>query len=140
LPDETHRDLSLYRLQKSERDLRDAKANLNVGSYDTAANRAYYSIFHAMRAVLALDKKDYSKHSAVISFFSKDYILTGAFDRGFGKTIRLTNALRNASDYDDYLDVTQEDANEAVCLAAEFHEAVKEYIIRRSSLAFNEQS
>ena len=133
MPDELQNNLSLYRLNKSARDLHDAKINLDAGSYDTATNRAYYSTFHAMRSVLALDKKDYSKHSAVISFFQKDYIRTGIFDRCHGRTIKLAGALRISSDYDDYVDASKEDAIEAIQLASEFHEAVKTYIQRRIS-------
>ena len=128
MPDNIHRDLSVYRLEKSEKVLKDAKNNYDFGSYDTAANRAYYSVFHAMRAVFALDKKDYSKHSAVISFFSKDYILTGKFDRSFGKTIKMAGALRNASDYNDYQETSEEEVREIIDKASEFYEAVKNHI------------
>ena len=38
-------------------------------SYRSANNRAYYSIFHAIRSVLALDGFDSKKHSGVISEF-----------------------------------------------------------------------
>ena len=49
-------------------------------SYRSAANRAYYAIFHAMRAVLALDGVDMKHHSGIISEFRKRYIKTGVFD------------------------------------------------------------
>ena len=39
--------------------------------YRSAANRAYYAIFHAMRAVLALDGVDMKHHSGIISEFRK---------------------------------------------------------------------
>ena len=71
MSDELYRDLAVYRLEKSEKMLIDAKMNYKSGSYDTAVNRVYYSIFHAMRAVFALDKKDYVKHSTVINFFPR---------------------------------------------------------------------
>lgn len=48
-------DLSLYRLAKAKQYLDDAKKTLAMEMYDTAANRSYYAIFHAARAVLALD-------------------------------------------------------------------------------------
>jgi len=44
--------------------------------YASANNRAYYSIFHAMRAVLALEQKDFKKHSAVIAQFTQSYLKT----------------------------------------------------------------
>lgn len=74
-------DLSLYRLEKAKKDLDDAKNTLELEMYDTAANRSYYAIFHAARAVLALDGQDYKKHSGVISEFQQDYIKTEIFDK-----------------------------------------------------------
>jgi len=129
--DELSCDLSKYRLGRSADDLDSARIMLDAGKDNAAANRAYYSIFHAMRAVLALDRKDYRKHSAVISFFSKEYILTGSFDRKFSKTIRLAEVLRSSSDYTDYQDATHEEASEVIQRASEFHEAVRAYIERR---------
>ena len=49
-------------------------------SYRSAANRAYYAIFYAMRAVLALDGVDMKHHSGIISEFRKRYIKTSVFD------------------------------------------------------------
>ena len=46
-------------LSKAERYLTDARRTLEMGMYDTAANRSYYVIFHAARAVLALDGLDF---------------------------------------------------------------------------------
>ena len=62
-------DLCRYRLEKAESYLNDANVTLSLGMYDTAANRSYYSIFHTVRALLALDGKDFRKHSGVISCF-----------------------------------------------------------------------
>jgi len=131
MQDETIIDLSQYRLNRSADDLEAARIMIEAGKHNAAANRAYYSIFHAMRSVLVLDKKDYSKHSAVISFFSKDYILTGHFDRDFSKTIRLAEALRSSSDYTDYQDTTPEEAYEIIQRATKFHDATKTYLRKR---------
>ena len=35
-------------------------------SYKTANNRAYYAIFHALRAVLSLDGVDFKHHITVL--------------------------------------------------------------------------
>ena len=40
-------------------------------------HRSYYAIFHAMRAVLALDGIDMKRHSGVMSEFRRLYIKTG---------------------------------------------------------------
>ena len=48
-------EISKVRFDHAKECLRDAKLLLAGESYRSAANRAYYAIFHAMRAVLALD-------------------------------------------------------------------------------------
>ena len=55
------KDYAKYRLDKSKEDLDAAQLLFSQGSYRIANNRAYYSIFHALRAVLVLDDFDSSK-------------------------------------------------------------------------------
>ena len=72
MPETSRVDLSKYRLQKAEDMLKTAKKVMDAGDYATANNRAYYCLYHAMRAVIALDEEDYKKHSAVNrTFFRK---------------------------------------------------------------------
>jgi len=56
--DDTPMDLAAYRLSQAAEFLQDAEINNNNGALKTAANRSYYCIFHAMRAVLALERSD----------------------------------------------------------------------------------
>ena len=74
MPDITKIDLSRYRLQKAKEMLASAKRDMDAKDYASANNRAYYAVFHAMRAVLALDGEDYKKHSAVIARFTLNYL------------------------------------------------------------------
>lgn len=43
-----------YRLERAKQDLSDAEFSYKHKRYLNANNRAYYSIFHAIKAVLAL--------------------------------------------------------------------------------------
>ena len=61
--------LSKYRFESSQEAIADAKLMFENGRYKNALNRAYYAIFHAMRAVNSLEGFDSSKHSGVIAFF-----------------------------------------------------------------------
>ena len=64
-------DLSRYRYACCVEALEDARIMYGAERYKNALNRAYYAIFHAMRAVTALDGFDSSKHSGVISYFNQ---------------------------------------------------------------------
>ena len=72
-------ELSQIRLRNAFECLGDAETLLERGSLKSAANRAYYAVFHAMRAVLALDGIDMRHHSGVIAEFRRLYIKTGVF-------------------------------------------------------------
>ncbi|MBR1702400.1 MAG: HEPN domain-containing protein [Lachnospiraceae bacterium] len=52
-----------------------------IGQYKSSINRSYYAIFHALRAVTAMDGFDSSKHSGVIAYFNKNYVKEGIFDK-----------------------------------------------------------
>ncbi|MCR4892872.1 MAG: HEPN domain-containing protein [Lachnospiraceae bacterium] len=70
-------DYSKYRYEKAKEDLETARKNFQDGFYAAANNRAYYSVFHAIRSILILDWFDSKKHSGVISRFREAYIKTG---------------------------------------------------------------
>ena len=74
-------DLSKYRFACSHEALEDARIMEEAGRYKNALNRAYYSIFHGMRAVNALDGFDSSKHSGVIAHFNQLYVKEGIPER-----------------------------------------------------------
>jgi uncharacterized protein (UPF0332 family) len=121
-------DYSTRRLEKSADDLDTAQINYNAGKYNASANRAYYSVYHAIRAVLALDNIERKKHSGNISYFRENYIATDIFDRIYSETIKNTEVLRNEADYDDMKIVNAEDAQEVIEKARNFYNEVKKYV------------
>lgn len=129
MPDTTRIDLSKYRLEKAEAVLETAKRLLDDEDYASANNRAYYSIFHAMRAVIALDGEDYKKHSAVIAKFSEKYLKTDVLPREFGKLVSNASRIRNRSDYQDFYICSIDDTKALVTGAEKFLESVKNYLI-----------
>ena len=120
--------LCRYRLEKAAEFLADAEKTLELEMYDTAANRSYYAIFHAVRALFALDGKDFKKHSGVIAFFQMDYIKTGIFDKRMSDIIKSAFSLRTDSDYEDFFIISHEEVRKQVTEAAEFYKTVSEYL------------
>ena len=99
---------------------------------DTAANRSYYAIFHAARAILALDGQDYKNHSGVISNFQKDYIKTGIFDKKMSNIIKSAFDMRTDSDYEDFYVVPEEDVTKQVEEAEYFVCKIEEYLATKT--------
>ena len=125
---DTSKELSEYRVKRAFELLKDADNLFNAGSYRSANNRAYYAIFHAMRAVLALDNVDFKKHSGVIQYFQKEYVKTSIFEKEYSNIITTASTIRNASDYDDFYIASKEEAQEQINDATKFCEVVEEYL------------
>lgn len=95
-------------VKKSHKALETARNNFDMCDYDTASSKAYYSVFHIMQAVLLLRGLTFSKHSGVISGFSKEFIKTGIFPEEFSKKIRSLFKDREISDYSYSLNIEKE--------------------------------
>ena len=125
MPDQV--DLSRYRLDKASEMLATARRDMNAEDYASANNRAYYCIFHAMRAVIALNGEDYKKHSAVIARFTMNYLKTEILPRDYGKLISNASLIRNRSDYEDFYICSIEDTQKLVEGAEDFLRSVNAY-------------
>ena len=128
MPSEKSVILSKYRLERSKEFLDSAVKNLEIEEYRTANNRAYFSVFHAMRAVLALDEVDFKKHSGVISYFREHYIKTKMFDREISDIITSASLIRSKSDYDDFYIAKKDEAAEQVENAQKVYMIIKNYL------------
>jgi len=129
---EERRDLSKARFDRARDCLHTAKVNRKYNDYRAAANRSYYAIFHSMRAVLALEEVDMSKHSGVMAEFRKRYLKTEILDRKLSAIITQAFEVRNASDYDDFYIVAKEDVDLQIDNALTFMQAVGDYLITQS--------
>lgn len=131
MPDMTLKDLSKFRLNKAFETLETAKRDMKAADYASANNRAYYCIFHAMRAVIALDGEDYKKHSAVIARFTMNYLKNDILPRDYGKLITNASLIRNRSDYEDFFVCSLEDTHKLVSGAEEFLKSVRQYLLAK---------
>ena len=131
MPDITRIDLSRYRLQKAKEMLASAKRDMEAEDYASANNRAYYAIFHAMRAVLALDGEDYKKHSAVIARFTLNYLKPEILPPEYSKLISNASLIRNRSDYEDFYICSVADTNALFSGAGSFCAEVEKYLTGR---------
>ena len=93
-------ELARYRLVRAKQDLQDTQLLYKNGSLLAANNRAYYAIFHAIQAVLALERVDFKRHKDVISYFNKNYVSTEIFPKTLGRKIGQAFQIREDSDYD----------------------------------------
>lgn len=101
---------------------------IELGAYNTAINRAYYAVFHSMKAIEVFDEYDSKKHSGVISFFRKNYIKTGIFDSELSDIIKALQMQREDSDYNIIAEFNIDDAKDAYEKAKLFVTTVEKYL------------
>ena len=124
-------DLAVYRRNCAYGDLEAAKELLQSGKYRQSLNRSYYAIFHAVRAVNALDEFDSRKHSGVIAHFNQYHVKTGDFSKEASRIIRMASSMRECADYEDFFIASRQEAEEQAENAGNFIAAVDAYLRSR---------
>ena len=122
------KELSKHRLEQAKEDLIASEALYDLKLYKSANNRAYYSVFHSIKAVLALEPIDFKKHKDVVGYFNKNYIHTEIFSKQLGRKISDASKIREDSDYIDEFVVKPEDTKKQIETAKEMLELVEKYI------------
>ena len=125
------KELSIHRLEQAKEDLTASRALYDLKLYKSANNRAYYSIFHSIKSILALEPIDFKKHKDVISYFNKNYIHTEKFPKNMGRKISIASRIREDSDYDDEFIVREEDTMNQIKTAEELIMLAEKYIEKK---------
>lgn len=126
--DKRNLELARYRLERAKQDLKDTDLLYKNNSLLSANNRAYYAIFHAIQAVLAIEKVDFKRHKDVIAYFNKNYINTEIFPKMLGRRIGQAFQIREDSDYDYKFIPQLEQTAYQVDTAKKLIELVEQYI------------
>ncbi|MBR2948841.1 MAG: HEPN domain-containing protein [Lachnospiraceae bacterium] len=121
------KDVAEHRLQVAREDFTAAKLLLEANSYRGANNRAYYAIFHAVSAVLALEGIAFKKHKDTLAYFNKNYVATELFPREMGRKIVKAEEIRHASDYDTFYIASKEDTVQQIETADKLIRLVSEF-------------
>ena len=129
-----NKDLCLYRIEKAQQCLKSAKILAQAEDYCSAANRAYYAIFHSIRSILALDDIDFSKHSGVMAYFQKNYVKPGIFKKEYSTILTEAFEIRSESDYDDYYIISKKDVERQIRNADFFLDGVKQFLNEKTEL------
>lgn len=122
------KDLAYYRLEQARNCLQASESLIDTGHYKDSANRSYYSIFHSMKAILALDGYDSKKHSGIIAEFRLRYIKSGLIDVKFSDIIKDAFDIRTDSDYLDFYTIAKAEAVQQLENAKIFFDAIANYI------------
>jgi uncharacterized protein (UPF0332 family) len=115
-------------IKKSSRALDAARILFEHNNFEAASSKAYYAVFHILQAVLLTKSLSFSKHSGVISAFSKYFIKEGIFSEDFGRIIKDLRKNREIGDYDYFHYISSEQAKTDFKNAEDIIKAIKKYL------------
>lgn len=128
LKEEDRRILVELELEKADKTFQQVAVLQREGYWDTMANRLYYSLFHAVSALLINDQREVGSHKGAAIRFHQYYVKTGLFSEEEGSFYSQMETLREKSDYNCFFNVTEADIVSKVAPASSFIEKVKEYV------------
>lgn len=109
LTDEERRAIVLYRIEKAHAAMDDIRKVMPLELWSIIANRMYYALYYASSALLINDGHKVGTHKGVIALFYLNYVKEGPLTREDGTLFSNVFAFRHGSDYDDFIDATEED-------------------------------
>ena len=128
LTDEERKAIVVYRLEKSNDAMVEAKDCASLGHWNLAANRLYYAAFYASSALLISAGYAAKSHDGTIGMIGQHYVRTGVLANEDGSLLARLQNMRHTGDYDDFLDWTKEDVEPYIAKTEAFVEKVKEII------------
>lgn len=128
LTDEERKAIVVYRLEKSNDAMVEAKDCASLGHWNLAANRLYYAAYYASSALLISAGYAAKTHDGTIGMIGQHYVRTGVLANEDGSLLARLQNMRHTGDYDDFLDWTKEDVEPYIAKTEAFVEKVKEII------------
>ncbi len=122
--------LITYRIEEAEEALRDIELLLAHNRYRAAANRMYYAAFYAALAVLLTKNLQFSRHSAVISFFDKEFIKPRVLPREYSRCLHQAFHERQDDDYMPFVDFDPEELNRLFGKVKVMVKGIREYLLQ----------
>lgn len=113
-------------LDKALDSLNAAKVLFDDEYYEFCVSRTYYTMFYLAQAFLLELNLSFSKHSAVISGFGREFISTNKLHDKFHRYLIDAQNIRNIGDYDTVAEVSREEAEVEIRRAKEFLEIANE--------------
>lgn len=113
-------------IEKSERNFEQAQKNADMGYWDLVANRLYYSVFHAVNALMLLEGIHTGTHKGTSAMFGKHFVLTGKFSREDGLLYSRLQTMRERADYQNTFSLPEDKGQQLILATQELLARIKE--------------
>lgn len=128
LKEEDRRIMVTLELDRVEKTIEEFELLAENGMWSLAGNRLYYTLFHAVSALLINDNHEVGTHRGAVNRFSLYYVKTGIFTAAEGRMYSLLQKLREDGEYNCYIDIEKEDVEGFVEPTRQLIEKIKRYI------------
>ena len=109
LTEEERKAIVVYRMEKAEGALVEAKDCASMEHWTLAANRLYYAAYYASSALLINAGLQARTHEGTIGMIGQNFVRTGILTKEDGSLLARLQNMRHTGDYDDFMDWTQDD-------------------------------
>lgn len=100
--------MALY-WNKSVAALEDAQSNIENKRWNTAANRMYYALLHALNALFVKDGINVGTHKGAKALFGQNYVINGRMPIEDAHFLSRMETMRDKADYDCTFTASQND-------------------------------
>lgn len=100
----------------------------NAELWDTLANRMYYSVFHAVTALLIQNGLHAGTHQGVSILFNKHFVKEKLIDEKFGRLLARLENMREKSDYTCLFETSKEEVMPMISQAKEMISIIENLI------------
>ena len=113
-------------LKKAHESLSAARLLEREEMHDFSVSRSYYAMFYAAQALLLSKGLSFSKHSAVIAAFGREFVKEGIVPVDFHRYLIEAQEDRNVGDYGIGPGISEEEAREQLTRAESFIIGIQE--------------
>lgn len=119
--------VNLY-ITKAKSTLHDAYVAAEAKSWNMAANRIYYAVFHATSALFVHDGISVGSHRGVKALLGQHYILTGKMSSDYSLFLSRMETLRDRADYNIMFEASEQDVVPNLSIAGQFIQQIERMI------------
>ncbi len=117
-------------LKRADLALRAAQALLDLGLYADSVSRAYYAVFHMLRALLLSRGIEPKTHQGAIHLFNTELVRPGTMPSSHNRLIGGLQRARELADYDAAIAFSAQDAKAEIDAASLFFKDALAYLAR----------
>ncbi len=115
-------------LRKARETFEEIEILTSANKWSGAANRLYYSVFHAISALLIHDGFSVNTHHGSHAIFNLHYIKTGKLPIEYGRLYNQLQTMREESDYNCAYDIEPEELQMRIAPAKRLIEDVERIV------------